>query len=157
QYNVSKGKIGSANPGVLSYYTGLSNTIKGVEGSVVDGKPDPITVFIDQNDNSPLVGPFTATNADVKLFKVNDLNHDGIIDSGDTSTQVQLKANQIQTNAGDVTVNFTPDAIGSLYVISVQYTTNAVVGTNVGTVPPTVNYTFSTDVGKDGTVEETAV
>src|SRR5262249_8983947 len=111
QYNVSKGKIGSANPGVLFYYTGLSNTIKGVEGSVVDGKPDPITVFIDQNDNSPLVGPFTATNADVKLFKVNDLNHDGIIDSGDTSTQVQLKANQIQTNAGDVTVNFTPDAI----------------------------------------------
>ena len=73
---------------------------------------------------------------------------------------MQLASNQITlgsgANAGDVTVNFTPDAVGSLYVISVKYDTAAVVGTDVGN-KPTVNYTFNTDVGNNGTIDETAV
>ena len=85
-----------------------------------------MTVKIDQSDNNALVGAFTATKNDVKLFKVTDLDGNGI-DAGDTVTQVQLANNQITlgsgANAGDVTVNFTPDAVGSLYVISVKYDT----------------------------------
>ena len=122
-----------------------------------------MTVKIDQSDSSALVGAFTMTKNDVKLFKVTDLDGNGI-DAGDTVTQVQLANNQIilgsGANAGDVTVTFTPDAVGSLYVISVKYDTCAVVGTNVGNLPgawPTVNYTFNTDVGDNGTIDETAV
>lgn len=47
-----------------------------------------------------------------------------------------------------------------MYVISTKYDTSAVKGTNVGTNSaawPTVKYLFNTDVGKDGTIEETDV
>ncbi|MGL5064895.1 MAG: hypothetical protein ACRC62_33380 [Microcoleus sp.] len=53
-----------------------------------------------------------------------------------------------------MTINFTPDAIGSLYVIGAKYSTGTVVGLPEGT-RPTVNYTFNTDVGNNGTIEET--
>ena len=136
QYNVNnQGKIGSTNPGVFFYYTGLSNTIKGFDGPDPGTAPDLMMVKIDQSDPNATVGAFTATKNDVKLFKVTDLDGNGI-DAGDTVTQVQLASNQITlgsgANAGDVTVNFTPDAVGSLYVISVKYDTAAVVGTTVG-------------------------
>jgi hypothetical protein len=36
---------------------------------------------------------------------------------------------------------------GSYYVISVKYDTNSVVNTNLGSARPTVNYTFTTNVG----------
>ncbi|PXW89616.1 hypothetical protein C8R34_10415 [Nitrosomonas sp. Nm84] len=161
QYGVKSGLINSTNPGVFFYYTGLSNTIKGFDGSDPGTAPDPMTVFIDQSDNSGSVGAFSLTKNDVKLFKITDLDNNGI-DPGDTATQVSLAANQITlgtgVNAGDVTINFTPDADGSLYVISTKYDTGAVVGTTVGTNSaawPTVKYMFNTDVGKDGTIDET--
>ena len=164
QYNVNnRGNIGSTNPGVFFYYTGLSNTIKGFDGADAGTAADPMVIKIDQSDNSTLFGAFTATKNDVKLFKVIDLDGNGI-DNGDTAGQVQLATNQITLgsgkDAGDVTVNFTPDAVGSLYVISVQYQTGSVVGTSVGKTPatwPTANYTFNTDVGNDGLVDETAL
>jgi hypothetical protein len=166
QYNVNnQGKIGSTNPGVFFYYTGLSGSIKGFDGLDAGTAPDSITVKIDQSDPSDLFPAFMATKNDVKLFKVNDLDGNGI-DPGDTCSQVQLGSSQITlgsgASAGDVTVKFTPDAVGSLYVISVQYKTGSVVGTPVpvGTNPailPTVNYTFNTDVGDDGSIDETSV
>ncbi|OTE96639.1 hypothetical protein BCS42_03925 [Crenothrix sp. D3] len=157
--------IGNTDPGVFFYYTGLSNSIK---GDPANGK---VTVFIDQNDKNSDVGAFTTTNNDVKLFKVSDSNHDGIIEA----TQVQLRNSDITlgsdkdadttTSLGDVVVKFTPDAVDSLYMISVKYNTNAVVTTSSlleedssgNPILPTVNYTFTTDVGKDGTIEETAI
>jgi hypothetical protein len=155
--NVNNPTISQTNPGVFFYYTGLSNTIKGFDGLDPGTAPDPMTIKIDQSDPSTLFPAFTATKNDVKLFKVNDLDGNGI-DPGDTCTQVQLSNNQITlgTNgdAGDVTVNFTPDAVGSLYVISVKYDTRSVVGTT-STSWPTVKYTFNTDVGNNGTIEET--
>ncbi|MEJ8827202.1 hypothetical protein WKW80_35340, partial [Variovorax humicola] len=164
QYGVNnQGKIGQTNPGVFFYYTGLSNAIKGFDGPDSGTAPDAMTIKIDQSDSSALFGAFTATTNDVKLYKVTDLDGNGI-DAGDTVTQVQLASSQIilgtGANAGDVTVNFTPDAVGSLYVIGVKYDTGSVIGTNVGKVPgswPTVNYTFNTDVGNNGTIDETAV
>ena len=163
QYGVQSGLINNTNPGVFFYYTGLSNTIKGFDGADAGTAPDLMTVFIDQSDNSGLVGAFSATKNDVKLFKITDLDGNGI-DPGDTATQVSLAANQITlgtgANAGDVTINFTPDAVNSLYVISTKYDTGAVKGTNVGTNSaawPTVKYMFNTDVGKNGTIEETDV
>ena len=40
QYNVNnQGKIGSTNPGVFFYYTGLSNTIKGFDGPDAGRRP----------------------------------------------------------------------------------------------------------------------
>lgn len=164
KYSVNnQGKIGSTNPGVFFYYTGLSNSIKGFDGSDAGTAPDLMTVRIDQSDSSNLFGAFTLTRNDVKLYKVTDLDGNGI-DAGDTVAQVQLNNSQIglgtSGNLGDVTVNFTPDAVGSLYVISVKYSTGSVVGTNVGKTPgawPTVNYTFNTDVGNNDSVDETAV
>jgi|GEM_PF-6986304 len=155
QYGVKGDLINNTNPGVFFYYTGLSNTIKGVDGSDADNKADAMTVFIDQSDNSNDVGAFGVVKNNVMLFKVNDNNGNHIIDSGDTATQVQLNSNQITLSDGDVTVNFTPDKVGSLYVISVKYDTNTVVKTDLHNTSPTVKYTFNTDVGKDGAIEET--
>ena len=58
-----------------------------------------MTVKIDQSDPSALVGAFTMTKNDVKLFKVTDLDGNGI-DAGDTVTQVQLANNQITLGSG---------------------------------------------------------
>ena len=107
-------------------------------------------MYINQSDNSSVVPAFSTTKNDVKLWLV----------TGTNCTQIQLQANQITLgsggNAGDVTVNFTAAApAGSYYVISVKYDTAAVVGTNLGTARPTVNYTFTTDVGNNGSIEET--
>ncbi|MDD1608678.1 MAG: hypothetical protein LUQ18_09330, partial [Methylococcaceae bacterium] len=157
QYGVKSGLINNTNPGAFFYYTGLSNAIKGVDANH-DNKADAITVFIDQSDNSRIIGAFNTTKHDIKLFKVTDLDHNGI-DAGDTVTQVQLNNNQITRGThghfGDVTINFTPDAVDSLYVISVKYDTNTVVDAGLQGTLPTVKYTFTTDVGKDGTIEET--
>ena len=159
EYSVRNGQIHQTNPGVFFYYTGLSNTIVGVNGADAGTSADPMTILIDQSDDSGLVGPFKMTKNDVKLFKVNDLDGNGI-DAGDTYTQVRLNNSQITlgtgVDSGDVTINFTPDAVGSLYVVSVQYETRSVVGTDLGAATPTVNYTFDTDVGADGTIDETA-
>jgi hypothetical protein len=134
QYSVKANKISATNPGVFFYYTGLSQTITG-SGAV----------FIHQSDDSALVGPFSTTTNDVKLFRV----------TGTTCTQVQLQASQITINSGDVTVNIAAAApAGSYYVISVKYTTGAVVGTSLGNARPTVKYTFTTNVG-GGPIEET--
>ncbi|HEY9616502.1 MAG TPA: hypothetical protein V6C64_06665, partial [Microcoleaceae cyanobacterium] len=164
QYGVNREKINQTNPGVLYYYTGLSNSIKGVDANS-DGKADSITVFIDQSNNGPNVDNqsgnsewnFGATLNDVKLYKVIDNDHDGRIDAGDTPVQVQLKASDVKfaDNKGDVTVTFTPDAVGSLYIIGVKYDTSTVVGLTPGATRPTVNYTFNTDVGANGTIDET--
>jgi hypothetical protein len=166
QYDTNKGKINQTNPGVFFYYTGLSNTIKGVD---VNGTPgvDPITVFIDQSNNGPDVvnnqsgnteWNFGTTLNDLKLYKVTDANNNGKIDAGETPTQVQLQSNQVVfgtgANKGDVTINFTPNAVGSLYVVGVKYDTGSVVGLPEGT-RPLVKYTFNTDVGGNGTFEET--
>jgi hypothetical protein len=140
QYTVKSNRINSTNPGVFFYYTGRSQTITG---------SGPRTVYIDQSDNSSVVGAFSATKNDVKLWLV----------TGTSCTQIQLQSNQITlgsgANAGDVQVNFTAAApAGSYYVISVQYTTGAVVNTNLGSARPTVKYTFTTNVG-GGPIEET--
>ncbi|MFZ3285678.1 MAG: cadherin-like domain-containing protein [Telluria sp.] len=168
QYNGGQnGAVTGTNPGVFFYYTGLSNTIRGIDANN-DKKPDLLKVLIDQSDNSNLFGAFAATQNDVKLFKVTDVNKNGIIDAADTLSQVQLSSGQIVLGAatgaaqgagqGDVTVNFTPDAVGSLYIMSVQYATGAVTNTQVGSLRPTVRYDIKTDVvnvGAAGSYEET--
>jgi hypothetical protein len=153
QYGIKDHLINNTNPGVFFYYTGLSNAIKGVDANN-DHKVDPIKVFIDQSDNSSVVGAFGVVKNNVMLFKVNDNNGNHIIDSGDTATKVQLNSNQITLSDGDVTVNFTPDKVDSLYVISVKYDTNTVVKTDLHNTSPTVKYTFTTNVN-GGSIEET--
>jgi hypothetical protein len=141
QYTVKSNKINSTNPGVFFYYTGRSQTMTG---------SGPRTVYINQSDNSSVVGAFSTTKLDVKLWLV----------TGTSCTQIQLQDSQITlltgANAGDVLVNFTAAApAGSYYVISVKYDTNAVINTNLGSARPTVQYTFTTDVGNNGSIEET--
>jgi hypothetical protein len=168
QYSTNKNKISQTNPGVFFYYTGLSNTIKGFDGPDAGTAPDQMSIFIDQsnNRNGTIANPantdtawnFGTTLNDIKLYKVTDANNNGNIDVGETPTQVQLQSNQVVfgtgANKGDVTINFTPDAVGSLYVIGVKYDTGSVIGLPEGT-KPTVKYTFNTDVGNNGTIEET--
>jgi trimeric autotransporter adhesin len=169
QYNVVNSIINNTNPGVFFYYTGLSNTIKGFDGNDVGTAPDAMTVKIDQSNSGPdLVNTlsgntewnFSAMPDDVKLYKVIDADGDGKIDPNESSVQVQLPSSQIVfgsgANFGDVTLTFTPDAVGSLYVIGVKYDTSSVNGLPASP-PLTVNYSFNTDVGGDGSIEETSV
>ena len=75
--------------------------------------------------------------------------------TGATCTQVQLAASQITISGGDVTVTIAdPAPAGSYYVISVKYDTGSVKGQNAQG-KPTVKFTFTTDVGNNGSIEET--
>ena len=153
QYGVKNGKISQTNPGVFFYFTGDSGQIKGVDVNH-DAKVDSITIKVDQTDTSVKTGAFLPTFQNILLYKVNDLNLNGMVDAGDSVSSVKLSTSQVQiitdktaTNYGDVFVTFTPDAVGSMYVLSVKYTTSTVVGNAVGTQPaswPTVNYDFDT-------------
>ena len=156
QYGTNKGLINATNPGVFFYYTGLSNTIQGTS---------PLTVKIDQSNNgltntTTAVGNtewnFNAVTNDVKLYRVIDANNNGKIDSNETCTQVNSGVSTTfgsGVDKGDVLLTFTPVA-GSLYVIGVKYDTGTVVGLPQGS-KPTVQYTFNTNVGVNGSVEET--
>ncbi len=161
QYGVRSGLINQTNPGVFFYYTGASGAIYADDAS-------PITLYIDQSDDNASVKAFTTTKSQVKLYKVTDVNHNGMVDSEDSCTTVALRSNQITlgnesdsdltTGLGDVKIVFTPTA-GSFYVASVKYSTGSVVGTNVGSNSgnwPTVDYTIATHVNNapDGTPEE---
>ena len=154
-----KDQINQVNPGAFFYYTGLSNTIKGTS---------PITVKIDQSNNGPDIvsgvdNPgntewnFNYFTNDVKVYQVIDANKNGMIDTNESCTQVNSGITVTPgtgTGKGDVSVNFTP-AADSLYVIGVKYNPGTVVGLKPSTPYPSVTYTFSTDVGNDGTIEET--
>ena len=160
QYNTRKGRINSTNPGVFFYYTGLSGEIKGTA---------PITVKIDQENTGPNVVNETSSprntewnlktiRNDVKVYRVVDVNGNGKIDTDGSESCQQVNSGIVVeslggNDKGDLKVNFTP-LDGSLYVIGVKYDTSTVVGLPQGNLPK-VNYTFSTDVGVDGTIEET--
>jgi hypothetical protein len=99
---------------------------------------------------------------DVKVYRVIDANNNGKIDTTESCTQINSGitiTSLTGADKGDVTVGFTPVA-GSLYVIGVKYDTGTVVGLPEGTkntpdYRQTVKYTFNTDVGNNGTIEET--
>ncbi len=149
QYGVKGGLISQTNPGVFFYFTGLSNGLVGVD---VDGKAgvDKMSILIDQSDTSLKTGAFMPVFSDVKLYKITDLDNNGI-DAGDTITSVTLTKSQVTiTSDGDVTINFTPDQVGSLYVVAIKYSTASVINSNVGTQAagwPTVDYSFVTKMG----------
>ncbi|MDH5271257.1 MAG: hypothetical protein OEY32_15185, partial [Candidatus Krumholzibacteria bacterium] len=85
-----------------------------------------------------------------------DANNNGKIDSNETCTRVNSGISTTfgsGVDKGDVLLTFTPVA-GSLYVIGVKYDTGTVVGLPQGS-KPTVQYTFNTNVGVNGSVEET--
>ena len=150
------GKISQTNPGVFFYFTGLSGNIEGVDGADPDSAVDPISLTIDQS-KSGATSMFGVANNGIQLYKVNDLNNNGSIDATDSLTSVALNSSQIVygtgADAGDITINFTPDQIGSMYLLSVKYTTASVVGNPVSKPYPLVHYEFDTKVG--GIVVET--
>ena len=162
QYSVKSGKINQTNPGVFFYYTGGNG---GIQDGDADGKVEKITVLIDQtvtSSNNTLTTSFKPLNyANIQLYKVIDSGisgqADGIVNAYDTFQSVQISASNVTVSAnGDVTVNFMPDAEGTMYVLSVKYETSAVVGNAVGTRPalwPTINYDFDTWV--NGTFSQT--
>ena len=159
QYSVKAGKISQTNPGVFFYFTGASGDIVGVDGADADTKADAMTVKIDQTmDPDQTTKAFNPLNvSNVQLYKVNDLNNNGEVDAGDSLTTIKLNSNQIVIDSnGDVFITFTPDQVGSMYVIGVKYQTSTVVGNQVvktGGVYPTVNYNFDTVIG--GSIIET--
>ncbi len=152
QYGVTSGKIGQTNPGVFFYMTGAKGDIKDADN---DNILDPISIRVDQSVSLSTFKPFaplTDTN-NIKLYKVID-DGDGVVDGGDTLVAAKMTSIAYQKNAslpnyGDLVVTFTPDAEGTMYVLSVKYSTSAVIGTQVGTQPanwPTVHYDFATYV-----------
>jgi hypothetical protein len=148
QYSVKAGKISQTNPGVFFYFTGLSGSIKGVDADNKDGV-DSLSLTIDQS-RIGTTSMFGVANNGIQLYKVNDLNTNGTIDATDTVTTVSLKSNQIifgsGATAGDITINFTPDKVDTMYMLSVKYTTGSVVGNAVSPPFPTVHYDFATKV-----------
>ncbi len=152
QYGVKGGKISQTNPGVFFYFTGASGDIKDGDN---DNVIDTISVKIDQARTVSTINPFyPLNNSNIQLYKVID-NGDGVVGSGDSlqavkpATTISVDKNPLSSNFGDVTVSFKPDAEGSMYVLSVKYSTASAVGATVGTSPgawPTSHYDFSTYV-----------
>ncbi len=158
QYGVKGGKISQTNPGVFFYFTGASGDIVGADGGDADTKADTMTITIDQTlDPDNATSKFDPLNySNIWLYKVNDLNSNGVVDAGDSLTTIKLNKSQISVVNGDVSISFTPDAVGSMYVIGVKYQTSSVVGDAVvktGGVYPTVNYNFDTVL--NGSIIET--
>jgi hypothetical protein len=121
---------------VFFYYTGLSQTITG---------PGP--VLIDQTA-APTGYEYGTTKNDVKLW---------LVSGSGACTQAQLLDSQITIIGGDVTVNISTAApAGSYYVISVKYDATSLVGRTKPGGTGTATSTFTTDVGNNGTIEETA-
>lgn len=130
QYGVKAGLISQTNPGVFFYFTGLSGGLKAADANN-DSVVGKMTILVGQSDPNASVGAFMPVFSDVKLYKVTEL--DGI-DAGDTITSVTLTKSQVTiTSDGDVTINFTPDQVGSLYVMAIKYSTTSVINSNVGT------------------------
>ncbi len=150
QYGVKANKISQTNPGVFFYFSGLSEAIKGVDNvnnatllAGSDGKADMMKIVVDQSAAG--IATFTSSFSNINLYKINDANHNGLIDVGETATKVNLTNSQVAIANGDVTINFTPDAVGSLYVLSVKYSTGSVIGSSVPS-KPTFVYDFDTKV-----------
>lgn len=162
QYGVKGGKISQANPGVFFYFTGASGDIVGADGDDSDALADQMTITIDQQrtmvdpltgEVTPYLSPLNFSKSNftaIQLYKVID-DGDGVVDAGDTLQVAKLARNSVTLNAdGDLDISFTPDAVGSMYIISVKYSTAGVSGYQLPsgeTVWPTVNYTFSTMIG----------
>ncbi|MGB4346035.1 MAG: matrixin family metalloprotease, partial [Burkholderiaceae bacterium] len=150
QYGVKANKISQTNPGVFFYFSGLSEAIKGVDNvnnttllAGSDGKADMVKIVVDQSVSG--ITTFSTNLSSINLYKINDANHNGLIDIGETATKVNLTNSQVVIANGDVTINFKPDTVGSLYVLSVKYSTGSVVGSSVPT-KPTFEYDFDTMV-----------
>ncbi len=162
QYGVRGGKIGQTNPGVFFYFTGASGDIVGADGIDNDTLADQMTITIDQQTSvlnpsggtaTPFFNPlnFTKNNySSIQVYKVID-DGDGVVDGGDSLQAIKLRPNSVtMDNDGDLSITFTPDAVGSMYIVSVKYATGGVTGYALPsgeTVWPTVNYTFSTMIG----------
>ncbi len=148
QYGVKAGKIAQVNPGVFFYFTGLSGGIKSVDANS-DSKADAMSVTIDQSSGGS-TNMFGIANNGIQLYKVIDIDHDGVIDATDTLTTISLKSSQIVfgtgVNTGDITINFMPDQVGTMYLLSLKYSTGSVVGNTVSSPYPTVHYDFSTKI-----------
>jgi len=157
--NKAPGIINNTNPGVFFYYTGLGNFIQ-------DDGTGEFTVFVDQ-ENHLVAGStvedfalFGINRDGVKLYQVDDLNGNGMIDADDDCQQVQLitdpKGNQvanaeITVDDGDVTLTYLDADPDALYVVGIKYETDdMLIGTrfaNEGFDPddaPIYNYTFVT-------------
>ncbi len=162
QYGVRGGKVGQTNPGVFFYFTGASGDIVGADGIDNDTLADQMTITIDQQTSvlnpsggtaTPFFNPlnFTKNNfSSIQVYKVID-DGDGVVDGGDSLQAIKLRPNSVtMDNDGDLSITFTPDAVGSMYIVSVKYATGGVTGYSLPsgeTVWPTVNYTFSTMIG----------
>ncbi len=160
QYSVKSGKISQTNPGVFFYFTGASGQIKGLDANN-DNRADAITIKVDQSDTGP-TSAFLPTFQNVLLYKLNDTNLNGLADVGETATTVKLTTSQVKiisnssaADYGDVFVTFTPDKIGSVYLLSVKYGTSTVVGDSALNLPSST-YTFNTQLQTNASGNYTA-
>ena len=152
QYGVKGGKISQTNPGVFFYFTGASGDIKDGDN---DNVIDTIQIKIDQSRSVSSINPFyPLNNSNIQLYKVID-NGDHTVGFGDSlvavkpATTLSIVKDPLSPNFGDLTVSFKPEAEGTMYVLSVKYSTASAVGATVGSAPgswPTSHYDFSTYV-----------
>ena len=152
QYGVKSGKINQTNPGVFFYFTGASGDIKDGDN---DNVIDTIQIKVDQARTVSSINPFyPLNNSNIQLYKVID-NGDSTVGVGDSlvavkpATTISINKNALSSDFGDLTVSFKPEAEGTMYVLSVKYSTASAVGATVGTSPgawPTSHYDFSTYV-----------
>lgn len=159
QYGIKSGNINQTNPGVFFYFTGASGQLKSDSSGA-------IKIVVDQNvtTTDTLTAPKTAINysflttlQNITLYRVNDLNGNGVVDGTDTLSSVQLRSGNVvfgkDGDYGDITVSFNGGTAGTMYVLSVKYNTGSVVG-QPGSTLPTFNYTYATKLGASTTTLE---
>ncbi len=159
QYGIKSGNINQTNPGVFFYFTGAS-------GQLVSSGTGTMSIVVDQTvtTTDTLAAGKTAqdysflpTFQNIVLYRVNDLNANGMVDGADTLSSVRLRSGNVTFGAGadygDITVSFNGGAAGTMYVLSVKYGTGTVVG-QPGATLPTFDYTYATKLGSSATVLE---
>jgi hypothetical protein len=133
-YGVKGSKINNVAPGVLFYYTYVSDLSTG--GNVIR---------VDQtrqlSTGSPLTPPFGVHQSQVSLYNASDCS---------TSS---LRA-QVGTGSGEaVTINVSGATAGQDLIVGIKYNPGSVTGTTVGAIRPVVRYNFTTSL--NGTTGQT--
>jgi hypothetical protein len=124
-YGVKGTKINNVAPGVLFYYTYLSDLSAG-----------PNVIRVDQTEQLTSGGPLTpffgVHQSQVTLYNASDCSASN------------LRAT-IGTGSGEaVTINVAGATAGQDLIVGIKYNPSSVTGTTVGTVRPVVHYNFVT-------------
>jgi hypothetical protein len=130
-YGVKGNKINNVAPGVLFYYTYLSDLLAGSNVIRVDQTQQLLS-------GGPITPYFGVHQSQVTLYNASDCS---------TSN---LRATIVTNSGQPVTINVSGATAGQDLIVGIKYNPSSVNGTTVGAIRPVVHYDFVTSLNGTG-------